>query len=569
VRVESDLRCGRSGALPRAFAGEAALAPTARRELLEPWTPRELRALVHAGENDSDAVERALATLARLEGALDLAIGDGLAALAEGSRLISLGWSGVGDFAYEILDIKPRRAQAMAQRSRELRRRPLLRAAVMAGEVRIRHAETVLPVAIGDAEASWVERARGETVRALEAAVREATTGREDDEEWTRFRVRLSPEDREVVDEALAIAGRILPGSTRAQRLEAMAQEYLGEHPVEAGDDGGGGVGGSFRRIDAERRERREARLEAETERWAFLDRIAGATAPEIDYGALTALEIQAKLVELASMRAEWDGLYGWAACALRRSGLWRTAGFDSFAHYCAERLGLSKRTVEQRAALELRIWASAALRAARDAGVSYERLRLLSRLPEREIPGWIERARALTCVDLRAALDLRDEAQMRAAKVLRAGVPESTALVLQASFRAVRAVEGRLLDDGACLVRVARHFVDVDHAHARQTRRTRSQRIRERDLHRCQVPGCSRRAVHSHHVVPRSRGGSDDPTNLVALCAFHHLRGVHGGFMRVRGTAPDALSWEVRGDGGWIPFLPRAAAPPVVARAA
>ena len=135
----------------------------------------------------------------------------------------------------------------MARLSRELRSRPLLRAAVRAGEVRPRNAQTVLPVAVGEAEAEWVERARVETVRALEKAVRAARAGGEEDEEWTRFRVRLSPEDRATVDEALAIAGKLMPGSTRPQRLEAMAQEYLGEHPLEAGDDGGGAAGGSFR----------------------------------------------------------------------------------------------------------------------------------------------------------------------------------------------------------------------------------------------------------------------------------------------------------------------------------
>src|SRR5512146_1259653 len=220
---------------------------------LDPCTPRELRALVDAGENDSDAVERLLVRLARLEGAVDLAIGDGLAAMTEGSRLVSLGFSCLEDYAREALDVGARRAQAMARLSRELRRRPLLRAAVMAGEVRIRSAETVLPVAIGDAEAAWVERARSETVRALEAAVRKARAGGDPEDEWTRLSVQLSPEDRATVDEALAIAGREMPGSSRAQRLEAMAQEYVGEHPVEAGDDGAGLGGGAFRRIDPER----------------------------------------------------------------------------------------------------------------------------------------------------------------------------------------------------------------------------------------------------------------------------------------------------------------------------
>ena len=121
----------------RPLARERGL-PDASLPSLEPCAPRELSALVHAGENDSDAVERLLVRLARLEGALDLAIGDGLAALTEGSRLIALGFSCLEDYAREVLDVKERKAQAMARLSRALRGRPVLRAAVMAGEVRIR-----------------------------------------------------------------------------------------------------------------------------------------------------------------------------------------------------------------------------------------------------------------------------------------------------------------------------------------------------------------------------------------------------------------------------------------------
>src|SRR5512133_1853864 len=49
---------------------------------LEPCTPAELRALVHGGETDSDAVERLLVKVARSAGALDLAIGAGPAGQA-------------------------------------------------------------------------------------------------------------------------------------------------------------------------------------------------------------------------------------------------------------------------------------------------------------------------------------------------------------------------------------------------------------------------------------------------------------------------------------------------------
>ena len=55
----------------------------------------------------------------------------------------------------------------------------------------------------------------------------------------------------------------------------------------------------------------------------------------------------------------------------------------------------------------------------------------------------------------------------------------------------------------------------------------------------RCMVPGCTRRAqLHNHHLVFRSRGGPDEPWNLLPLCAFHHLQGVHGTRMRMTGRA-------------------------------
>ena len=73
------------------------------------------------------------------------------------------------------------------------------------------------------------------------------------------------------------------------------------------------------------------------------------------------------------------------------------------------------------------------------------------------------------------------------------------------------------------------------------------------RDGWRCVVPGCtSMRNLQDHHIVFRSAGGSDDLANRVTLCASHHLRGVHGGTVRLTGRAPDHLRIElgVRPDG-------------------
>jgi hypothetical protein len=71
--------------------------------------------------------------------------------------------------------------------------------------------------------------------------------------------------------------------------------------------------------------------------------------------------------------------------------------------------------------------------------------------------------------------------------------------------------------------------------------------RIYARDGWRCSVPGCSSmQNLHDHHIHFRSAGGSDDPSNRVTLCAFHHLRGVHAGLLRCKGQAPDRLRWEM-----------------------
>lgn len=99
--------------------------------------------------------------------------------------------------AGERLGIAARTAQAMARLARELRSRPLLHAAVRSGEVSVRKASAVLPVARGADELRWVERARHQTVRQLEVAVREETAGsadREDDgdEDWERIAIPIA-----------------------------------------------------------------------------------------------------------------------------------------------------------------------------------------------------------------------------------------------------------------------------------------------------------------------------------------------------------------------------------------
>ncbi|HTE05967.1 MAG TPA: HNH endonuclease signature motif containing protein, partial [Planctomycetota bacterium] len=69
------------------------------------------------------------------------------------------------------------------------------------------------------------------------------------------------------------------------------------------------------------------------------------------------------------------------------------------------------------------------------------------------------------------------------------------------------------------------------------------------RDHGRCQVPGCrAARFLEVHHILPRALGGPHEPGNLLVMCSAHHAR-VHGGALRLSGTAPDHLVFQ-RADG-------------------
>jgi hypothetical protein len=542
-------------------------------------------------------VDGLLVRLARGRSALDLAIGDGLASLAVGDRALRLCFSGIGDYARERLGIASGTALGFAALARKLRDRPLLRDAVWRGDVSTRTAEVVAPVAHGAREAAWVARARTETVRALAAAVKREMAGtREDaapvhaervaegaapgagraeervatspsrggdaewracpsdpdDEPWDRIDIRLTPEQRSTLDQAMALAGEVRGATApKWQRLESICEEYLGAHPVDPRDDE---LDSAYRTPVNDGLEEAKEALEKETRRWSFLERVEAFIAPPSP-DARDTLRLDAELRDLAAMRAGWDSLLGHLAMLMKHAGLWRDMGFAKFAQYCEERLGVATRTVEQRAALARRLYSLPALRnALREGRVSYEQARLVADVAdERTERAWIERAERTTCIALRREIEGEQDAQMcreeqmcgRAELSLR--VPRRVAALLAAALRAAASAEGAFLPAGRGLQRIAEHFI-ATWKPLLATRSTPRRRAIVRDRGFCQAPGCSRAAVHVHHVEFRSRGGGDEEANLVSLCAAHHLLGIHGGLLRVRGRAPDALEWELVG---------------------
>jgi hypothetical protein len=239
--------------------------------------------------------------------------------------------------------------------------------------------------------------------------------------------------------------------------------------------------------------------------------------------------------------------VYGHLAMLMKWTGLWKDLQFASFSHYCAERLGMAAKTVGQRAWLSRRLYSLPGLRnAMRERRVSYEKARLVASVADDASVGeWIARAEKATCVALRREIAAAEERQTCVAREIDLRVPRRVDRLLAAAFRAAREAEGRWMKPGECLGRIADHFI-ATWKPALKERTTRSRTVIARGGGWCTVPGCSRPAVNSHHVEFLSHGGSDDLRNQTGMCLPHHLRGVHMGHIRVRGTAPDALVWEL-----------------------
>jgi hypothetical protein len=181
-----------------------------------------------------------------------------------------------------------------------------------------------------------------------------------------------------------------------------------------------------------------------------------------------------------------------------------------------------------------------------REGRLSYEKARLVAGVAdESTVAAWISKAEEMKCIALEREIDAAQEAQACARGDFVVRVPERVGALVSLAFRTARKVAGRWLPPAECLVRLAEHFIET-WKEALKEKRTRHRKVRERDEGWCQVPGCSRPADHVHHIVHKSQGGTDDPENLVSVCAVHHLHGLHMGYVRVRGRAPDALVWEL-----------------------
>jgi hypothetical protein len=290
--------------------------------------------------------------------------------------------------------------------------------------------------------------------------------------------------------------------------------------------------------------------------------------------------ELDRRLRRAAALERSLHARAGPGLLVLADSRAYRELGFRSLDAYARERLGVSPRKARVLLRIERACAASEPLRAAwREGRVSWCQAQALVAVVL--APGsrpfhaaWVERAAAVTVRRLEDDADLAvetgafDPARLPALPVgvqigaqatgcgatqeretWRANVPADVGRLFRACLCSVqRRLErrtGRSSSPGEALEGMFEHALATWREH--RGRLPAEHRVFERDGWRCTVPGCSSyRNLHAHHVVFRSAGGGDALANLTTLCAWHHQRGVHTGLLRIHGSAPEGLVYEL-----------------------
>ncbi len=521
------------------------------RTALEDLTPVERQAL---------ELDEALVCAASGLGAFDLATGVVLARMFDRDLLGQLNCAREADYARERLGMPPSTMFQHVKLARELRHRPVLRQAVTAGLVSTRKALAVLPLAVGDYEGAWTEAAMRLSLREIAGAAKAA--GHEDPEE--RFEAEvvvlpMTPGQQARLDAALAHAEiQIGPEAKRWQCVEAICMEYLSSFA----EYDGGGVRGPPEGPPP--MTPREAKVVARY-LTGFEEALKAIRGILEEHAGDDALSHDACARRLLAARRSQDEAFGILAERARSLRIHETLRYGTFEEYCEDRLGMGAGTVRQRIWLEGRMKGLPSLREALSSGrLPFSKAVVVARhATPFDVDARIEYARSTTCQQLEREAQAEEDRRNRGAGVKKLWSPGDAAATVRDAIAAAQAKtlaeKGVAIDAGEALALVADHFVKVceDHMPENDARRWLS-RFRSAALVRkgglCAVPGCTRAAVHVHHLVFRSRGGKDDPENGVALCAFHHLRGIHTGHLEVTGRAGEKLYWKF-GTGEAVPL--------------
>lgn len=567
-------------------------------EILAPPMPHERRALVR--DECAVVLDGFLRRLGHQEALCRRTLGLIAARFLTRHSHHRLGFARLADYARERLGISARELQSLGQAAAAMERLPKIAAAFESGELSWAKLRLLAAAATPGTEDDWLSLARGKTVRALESSCKDGraaakprgqTDPLEPDEDETidgepraRFRMTCPRRVRSSWHGALELARRMAGEELSVWRAaEAIAAEGLSASEALTGR--GSSERGSCDAFGDEvgSAPRPEAIVTSaggdESEPLAGLDWAAVAQsipeaveslARDLDGTDAFVLDERMRAVVRSMQRIDWQ--LGRLLRLFFDMRLHEKVGFTSAASYVRERLGISARKGRALVRLERRSARAPQLASAyRNGEVSWVRaLTLLPVLAEAHASAWVERAKSVTVRRLSDEVEWAAEIREAGAALGSVAPPPCGAVLMRPERQTCARDRDTPLDHEvtfvgpASVVALLRAAISafstpseapwrglerlLDHTTAEWAGRPRHRDpIFERDGWRCAVPACSsRRNLHDHHVLFRSRGGHNGRENRVAVCAWHHLRGLHAGIVRARGRGPAAIVWEI-----------------------
>jgi len=425
-----------------------------------------------------------------------------------------------------------------------------------------RKARLVLRAAVGEAEGAWVHAAMTHDLAGLERALRQngAPPPAPAGADFESLVIAMTKDQQERLDAGLQLAERAVgPGLPRWIYLECMAQEYLGDFGGALPEPGPGTEAARPRAgpellgpellgpVDA-------AALTAQVERrLAALEeagRLARGPAEGVEEVPTDVIQLHRRALRLRDAHLHGQMALGTVLYEVLEKQAWKPLGFKTLAAYCRDRLGLRERTVRHRVWMERAMRRLPPIREALEQGkINWTKARHIA-----QHATVLDVGHRIALAARTSALQVQDDSteerqrQNRAQGIERLWGPEDAMPVVRDAIlcaRVLAGLENERISDGEAQARVADHFVRVCEAHAPPKMDARRAEVFRRQKGRCAVPGCSNPIHHLHHLTYRSRGGSNDTDNLIGLCWWHHLVGVHRGHLTVYGKGGGVLTWD------------------------
>ena len=268
--------------------------------------------------------------------------------------------------------------------------------------------------------------------------------------------------------------------------------------------------------------------------------------------------ELESRLLAAAKRHHSEERNIAYWLLQIEERGLHRERGFSSIGDYAMELVGIKPRKAQYLVFIASRLESLPRIRAAFDAGdLSLTKAREITGVANTETESeWLEKAYRLSNRELEREVRQHVGKEKGEFATVTISMPVEILKMWNDTYELAERICGTELEKWQVLepalaeflgthVPAAAEAMDVADDDESALPAAVSTAVFERDGWRCAFSGCSmRKALDGHHIVFRSRGGGDEPENLVSLCRMHHDL-VHRGICSVTGRVGEDLKFE------------------------